>query len=471
MTIWIPKPREGEGPFYARLADAIESAMADGTLAPAAKLPPQRNLAFDLGVTIGTVGRAYGLLRERGLVSGEIGRGTYVLAPAPGAVPGASAPILPDFGGTRLHDAPPDKLRFDSTAAPDIGQGAIIGEIFASVASDHPLNIASYSRTHQQSWLDAGALWLQRNGWQPDPADIVPTHGAHAAALAVIAAVTAPGDRVAFETLTYSQLSRSTRLIGRRIAPVETDDGGMVPEDFERVCAQQHPKVAFLIPTAHNPTLTILNEERRRAIAQIARRHDVWLIEDDIYGGVSGDPTPLIASFAPERTFVVGGLSKAVAAGVRGGWVACPPHLSQRVKVTHKMTTGGLSFILTEAAARLVLSGAAQDISRRTVAEATAREAIARGVFAGHDFRSHPNVPFIWLKLPEAWLSGTFRNAALAQDLLIDDEDEYKSARMDRSYHRVRIAFSASQRDTVKVGLERLRRLLDSGVAGYDAET
>src|ERR1700759_263254 len=91
-------------------------------------------------------------------------------------------------------------------------------------------------------------------------------------------------------------------------------------------------------PRANNPTVATMPEARRRAIIAIARRHSVWLIEDDLYGGMTQDQNPLIASLAPERTFLVSGLSKAVTAGVRGGWVACPQHFAQRIRITHKMT-------------------------------------------------------------------------------------------------------------------------------------
>ena len=78
MTSWLPDLSVGPGPIYLRLANRAEADIGEGVLAPGTKLPPQRNLAFDLGITIGTVGRAYALLRERGLVSGEVGRGTFV---------------------------------------------------------------------------------------------------------------------------------------------------------------------------------------------------------------------------------------------------------------------------------------------------------------------------------------------------------------------------------------------------------
>src|SRR5688500_8536845 len=79
MTNWLPDLSTGAGPIYIRLADRIENDISQGTLPAGTKLPPQRDLAYDIGVTIGTVGRAYALVRERGLVSGEVGRGTFVL--------------------------------------------------------------------------------------------------------------------------------------------------------------------------------------------------------------------------------------------------------------------------------------------------------------------------------------------------------------------------------------------------------
>ena len=119
------------------------------------------------------------------------------------------------------------------------------------------------------------------------------------------------------------------------------------------------------------------------------------------------------AALAPERTFHVGGLSKSVAAGVRGGWVACPPHLAPRVQIAHKMVTGGLPFLLAELSARWCCPARPTTSARSARDEIEAREAIAR-----RDLRrprlpvAHKRAPFLWLKLPEPWLSGTFKQAA-----------------------------------------------------------
>ncbi len=468
MTNWLPDLSAGSGPLYLRLADQIEAGIGAGTLAAGDKLPPQRNLAFNVGVTIGTVGRAYALLRERGLVSGEVGRGTYVLGNGDGdhaVAPNSGRDLL---GGTRSM-AEPGKLPLDTTGAPDIGQTVVFQRMIADILREHPAEVAGYTRRAAPAWLEAGRRWLTIGDWSPDAASVVPSTGGHPAILAAIAAVTSPGDRLVFEELTYSHVARSATMIGRRASVVKVDGEGVVPDDFERICAQHHPKLAFLIPTLQNPTLSIMPESRRREIARIARKYNVWLIEDAIYARLVDDQPVPIAALAPERTFHVGSLSKSIAPGIRGGWVSCPPHLATRVQTAYRMLTGGKPFLLAELAARLVLTGEADAIRQDVTAEIEARSALARATFAGCDFEGHPRAPFVWMKLPDPWSSATFKQAAANEDILIDDEDEYKPQRGETIFHRARIAFSVpSARADVESGFATLRALLDHGVAGYD---
>lgn len=471
MTNWLPDLSKGTGPLYLRLADQIETNISDGSLPAGEKLPPQRNLAFDIGVTIGTVTRAYAVARERGLVSGEVGRGTYVLGGEAHeevvSRPFHAAPAAPI-----LLQASPSSgvLRMDSTSAPDLGQSVVIRELLDRITAKHADKIADYTRTWPREWQEAGRQWLSTDDWTPEPQTIVSTAGCHAAIMAVIAVATAPGDKIAFEHLTYSSISRSANLIGRRSVVFGNDENGADPEDFERLCAQQHPKLVFLMPSLQNPTLSTMPAERMRAIVEVARKYNVWIIEDSIYGTLLDHPPATLASLAPERTFHVGGLSKAVSAGVRGGWVACPTHFASRVQIAHKMITGGLSFMLGELAAQLVLSGEADTVRTKVRRELAAREELARRMFAGFDFRSHRNAPYLWMKLPEPWLSGTFKQVAANEGVLVDDEDEYKAGRSEKVFHRIRVSFSMPRtREDVTAGFAIIRSLLDHGGAGYDS--
>lgn len=469
MTNWTPDLTRGAGPLYIRLAEQIEEGIAEGLLRPGMKLPPQRNLAYDVGVTIGTVTRAYNIVRERGLVSGEVGRGTYVLDRDGSATQVRLATsATPDIA--RPSGVEPGKIRMDTTSAPNVGQGAIIRDLVSEIAAANLDLIVDYTRAWPEAWRAAGASWLSAGGWTPDLPSIVPTVGVHAGIMAVVAAATAPGDKIAFEHATYASISRSVNLAGRRSVVFGSDDQSRYAEDFERLCAQQHPKLAFLMPVLQNPTLAIAPAGLVDDIVTIARKYNVLLIEDSIYGNLlERQPTP-IAALAPERTFHVGGLSKAVSAGVRAGWVACPPHLAPRVQTAHKMVTGGLPFLLAELAARLVLDGSAETIRSKVRAEIAAREGMAREAFSGLDFVSHPSAPFLWMKLAEPWSSGTFKRVAADEGVLIDDEDEFRPGRTEHVLHRIRVGFSHPvTREEVSNGFSILRRLLDHGSTVYDS--
>jgi len=468
MTSWLPDISSGSGPLYVRLADRIEHDIDAGMLAAGTRLPPQRNLAYDIGVTIGTVSRAYALARERGLVSGEVGRGTYILGERPGAPAGnqTNLRISPGY-------SPPARdgiLRFDTTAAPEIGIGPVLERLTVEICREHPGEVATYIRSIPAHWQEAGQRWLARAGWEPRHEDVVPTLGVHSAIMSVVAATTAPGDRILFEPLTYASVARSVALFGRRPTVVAADREGVLPEDLERVCAQQHPKLLFVMPGLQNPTLSVMGRRRRQEIAEVARRHQLTIVEDTIYGVMLKDELPTIASIAPELVFHVGGLSKAVSAGLRGGWVACPPGYASRINVAHKMLTGGKPFLMAETVARVVNSGTAFELMERTRTDVAARVMLAREIFSGCDVHLHEAAPFLWLNLPEPWLSGTFKAAAAAESIAIDEEDEFKPARSDTAFHGVRIGFTTEpDHARVRDGFATLRRLLDQGPSAYDS--
>lgn len=472
MTSWLPDLEGRSGPLYSRIADSIAAAIDSGALRHGDKLPPQRNLAFDIKVTIGTVSRAYALARERGLVTGEIGRGTYVCTPASSDSAGLSAPIntgqtkgVPD----RAASAEP-VIRLDSTAAPDVGQASIIDRHLRSIAQECPSELVDYIRAIPPSWEEAGSVWLSGENWRPDPGDVVPTLGVHAAAMAIIAAVTAPGDRIAMEELSYASIARAATVIGRRVATVAADSDGFDPAEFESVCAQQHPRLAFLSTSTANPTGITLSASRRAAIAEIASRHNVWLIDDLIYDSLSHQPIPPLASFAPEKTFTLGGLSKSVASGVRSGWAACPPHMAERVLVAQKLITGGKPFMIAELAARLVLSGDAEQIRDRVRDDVAERVRLADAIFPEYNLAANPYFSFLWLELPEPWRSSEFRHAAARAGVLIDDEDEFKTARLNKTFYRFRLGLTQPpDHRTLKQGLAVLRRIIDSGATAHDS--
>ena len=470
MTITFQVEEDGDSPFYLRLAAAMERAILEGALKPGDKLPPQRDIAFDLGVTVGTIGRAYQIARERGLTTGEVGRGTYVRDPQASSLERHERARAPETLRTRHTLDSTPLIRLDSTSAPDIGQAAEIGQTIAAVIRDEPQRIIDYVRGVPQSWREAGAEWLVCGGYRPSPDDIVPTVGADAAIQAIIGMTTHPGDRIVLEDLSYSAVARASTMIGRLPLTVGMDEEGMLPDELDRCAARQHPKLLFLMPAANNPTGRRLSPERREAIVAVARRHNLTIVEDHVYGALTDDEAAPIAALAPERTFLVGGLSKAVAAGVRAGWIATPRGQAVRANVAHSMLSGSRSFLNMETAARLVLSGNADAIRSRVIAELKARGTIFDQVFKTASEGPASVMPFRWVELPLPWTSPAFQIAARNNGILIDGEDEYRSVRTDRMTHGVRIGLSSVPgRDDLSSALQILKGLHDSGSVSFDS--
>ncbi len=475
MTNWLPDIKTGDGPLYARLAGRIENAIEKGDLPSGAKLPPQRNLAFDLGVTVGTVSRAYQIVRERGLVSGEVGRGTYVMERQADEI--RPAPAVRQVPAPQGGERPPvadNTIAMTSTAAADVGQGPLIGEIIGRASLESGYAGIDYIRNIPRSWQEAGSNWLAHNDWTPEPGSVIPTLGVHAGIMAAVTAVSTIGDRIAFEELCYPATPRAVAMSGRRVARLKSTPNGIDPEDFEHVCAQQHPKALVLVATLNNPTLGTISEENRQRIVDIARRYNVWIIEDNIYGGLKDKaPTPIV-SMAPERTFHLDGLSKSVSAGLRSGWISCPKGTLTRVVNAHRLLTGGAPFLLKETAARLVLSGEAARIRSRVREVIAKRSKVAVEWLSGAnpdvEVRSDPDCPFVWLTLPDPWLPGTFGKAAREVAVSVDVADEYKIGAISYPCPNVRISLTGPlSDDRLEQGLAALADLLSSPSLNFDS--
>src|SRR5687768_7164420 len=103
MTMWLPNLEKRRGPVYRAIADALDEDVQNGTLKAGTRLPPHRDLADHLGVTVTTITRAYTEATRRGLISGHVGRGTFVRGHEPEDQP-AEGPI-----GLSVNVLMPDK--------------------------------------------------------------------------------------------------------------------------------------------------------------------------------------------------------------------------------------------------------------------------------------------------------------------------------------------------------------------------
>ncbi len=459
MTIWVPDLTRYDGPRYQAIAEAIGDAIVAGDLGEGVKLPPQRDLAWRLGVTVGTVSRAYMLAESRGFVSGEVGRGTYVRAGAGKA------------GGYVLDPPPSDNLV-------DLGKnfpGPLIGGLEGALRS-------TFAELSQREGLEqlvqympdvghaahraAAAKWCERVGLKASPDQVVLAAGGQQALMASLMALARSGDMVLCEALTYGGLLDVLRVRELRFEGVSVDARGMVPAALDDVARRKDAKLVVLQPTVHNPTAAQMDLERRREIVAVARAHDLTLIEDDVYGQLPADRPPPIAALAPERTVYIASASKCLAPGLRVGWVIAPPALIERFADAMHVLALSQPPLPAEIFRRWVEDGTADRLAGELRAEVAARNAIANQVFAGLQLQSQPGSFHAYLYLPEPWRREEFAAACLQSGIRVVTAATFAVGR-DPVPHAIRLSLTAVRdRNQLTRHLTTLRTIIDAGPHG-----
>lgn len=444
MTNWHPTLRPADRPIYKALAEAIGRDVAAGRLVPGARLPPQRELAHALGVTVPTITRAYNEAAARGWVSGEVGRGTFVRPPLAREAPGEPVDLA-------VNALPPH---------------AHLGELAArmQLSEDPARRVALLGyppRAGLESHRRAGAAWIGRRGLPVPASQVLVTAGAQHALLVALSSVCGPGDTLLVEELTYGGLLEAARLLGLLPRAVAVDAEGMVPDALDRACRETGARVVALQPVLHNPTGVTMTASRRAAIAATAARHRLHVIEDDIYGMLAPETPPLATELASRWTYVTS-LSKSVVAGVRVGYVASPPGLTSAGERAIWSTLVAASPITGELATALIEDGTADAIVAWKREEMRARQAMARERLAGLPATIHPASPHVWWPLLRPWRAADFAGAARSRGILLGATDGFLG-QPGATPRAVRVCLGPpSTRQRLGEALDRLRDLAGS---------
>jgi DNA-binding transcriptional MocR family regulator len=238
------------------------------------------------------------------------------------------------------------------------------------------------------------------------------TVGAQHGTLVALLASTRPGDAVLTEALTYPAIKQLARHLKLELHPVAMDGDGLLPDALDDACRRIGAKTLYLIPTLHCATVATMPDERRRAIGAIARRRDLTVIEDDVFGRLPNRRPPPIAAFAPERTLLVTSLSKSIAPWLRIGYLHAPEDRCDAVRVAIHMTCWMVPPLMAELATRWIEDGTAEALAAWQRDEAKAREAIARAILEPVAPALRCGGLHLWLELPRPWRAQAFQAAA-----------------------------------------------------------
>jgi DNA-binding transcriptional MocR family regulator len=452
--MWSPDLKLFPGPRYLAIVNAIADDIGRGQLKVGQQMPTHRDLADVLGVTTGTVTRAYSEAAKRGLLVGETGRGTFVRASLfADAFPPAqsddeeelidlSLNIPPLAVGDPLGQALTNTLtRF--TARP--GLSALIG--YQPVAG---------LERHRA----AGAAWAARSGLKTEPQQVLICAGALHAMTVVFSTLTNPGDSVFTESLTYPGMKNLAHLLHLRLKGLPTDEHGIIPEAFEKACGKDSSRILYTIPTLQNPLGTVMPESRRREIAAIAVRHDVAIVEDDVHSFMLPSPPAPLSSFAPENSYYILSTSKSIAGGLRIGYLIAPERMIEPLETSLRATVWMAPPLMAEIAAEWILDGTADRLVEQKRSEAGARQSIASEALAGFQFDAHPLSFHLWLHLPEPWRGNEFSAQLRRRGVAVTPGEAFVPGR-EQSPHAVRVCLGAPRsRAQLEKGLGIIRSVL-----------
>lgn len=401
------------GAKYMQIASGIEQAIHDFVLQSGDQLPPQRDLADLLGVTLGTVSRGYREAEKRGLLQGETGRGTFVRTKEPDR-----------FSLHSLHNMPErdsmGAIQFDLNFPVPLGNPDLNKALKAIAERTDLHEMLDYRPTfglirHRLT----GVEWLKRFGITTRPEQLAITAGVQHGLQTVLSSMMDCGESLAVEQYTYPGVLNLAHHLGIRLVPVPMDQEGMRPEALLSIARQHTLKGVYMMPTLQNPTTVTMSAKRREEIAAAITELNLFLVEDDVYGVLgSNSLTPLSASI-PERAFYLTSLSKALAPGLRVGFLVMPSRKSGDIEAAMAASIWHTPPLMAEIACQWIRDGTAERIITVKRDETTRRTNIVKQLLPGRRLFSAAGGAHLWLYLPEGWQGDAFAQEAAQGGVMV----------------------------------------------------
>lgn len=461
MANWFPDRLALKKPAFKSLANQIASAILAGQLEPGERLPPQRDLAYDLKISLQTVSRAYQELRRRNLIQGEVGRGTFVRTrPRPETMP--------------FHCSPaPDSIVELSIYKPVLGplHEEKMRSTLALLAKELPTDILFSFRPNQglMRHLESAALWLRLCGIDAETDRILVTNGVTQATTSALLAVCTPGASVATEAVGHHSLSCLCSSLGIKLVGLEMDGDGILPQAFAEACEQKAINALYLMPNLANPTAYLMSHERRMALGELARKHKVYIVENDVLGPLVTNKPKSFAELIPERTIYMTSFTKCLMPGLRTGYMVVPPGMLSVVRSRLLATAWMATPLMAEIACRWIMDGTARKLvlwQRRALSE---RHRLAERILGHRGISSHVNALHLWLPLTGRWQPDPFAAQTMEQGVAVAPSGPFLID-SGASIRAVRISLGAAGKNDLERGLHVLDQLLDKEAEfGFDS--
>ncbi len=440
---------------YLKLADTIAEEIADGTLRPGDRLPPQRSFAYERKIAVSTASRVYAELLRRGLAVGEVGRGTFISGDAR-----RGAAALSEPRAIRID------LEFNYPLLPN--QTASIAKSLNGLEKPAALEIALRQATSvgTPASRSIAAAYLSQGAWSPTPEQLVFTGNGRQSIAAALAAVVPTGGRCGVEALTYPFIKGIAARLGIALVPMAMDEDGVRPDSVEKAHREAHLSAIYIQPAIQNPLGMTMPAARRADLLGVAERLSLPIIEDNVYGFL--DDEPPLAALAPDACIFIDSLSKKVAPGLTLGFIV-PPHRLRESVITSVRSGGwtasGFAFAAAE---RMMSDGTIAELARLKRLDARARQKLAIDRLSGFEIQTNGKCYHLWLTLPAHWRSQAFVAAAARRDIALTPSTTF-AITPGHAPNAVRLALAAPTIDQLDSGLRTLVALLHGREDDFDS--
>lgn len=447
---WKPVIDRTVKSIYLSLADKLEQDIISGTLLPGTKLPPQRELADFLDINVSTVSKAFKVCELKGLLSATIGSGTFVSFDA------LSNVYLLTEGSS------PDLIEMGATVPEVSSNKMLMLQLKNMVNEPNSCRWFNYNRPRDTLWQkDAAVILMKKCGCNSDRESILFSNGGQNAITAILGGLFKYGDKIGVDPHTYPGLKTSAAMLGIQLVPIKQVHSEMDQDSLICACRNENLKGIYIIPDHQNPTTHTMSLDCRKVLGQIAKEHNILIIEDGTYHLMS-EPISSVASFAPERTVYIASLSKTVAPGLRLAYVSVPK--SYKVPLSNALYNINVSVspLMSELSARLIVSGEIDGIIEKHKKNTTKRNKIVNEYISEYDCRGDETCIFRWLYLPKNVTGAKFEALALKWGIQVYAAERFAVGNTIPE-KAVRLAICAPETlEELKQGLKVLQQLLYS---------
>ena len=432
---------------YLKLADTVAAEIANGALKPGDRLPPQRSFAYERKIAVSTASRVYTELLRRGLVVGEVGRGTFVSGETRR---GIAMPTEPR--GARID------LEVNYPILPT--QSAMIARSLAGLERPEVLDLAlrHSTTTGTQAARTISAEFLSREDWSPAPDQFVFTANGRQCIAAALAAMVPSGGRCGVEALTYPFIKDIAARLGVTLVPLAMDENGVRPDAVQKAHREAHLSALYVQPTIQNPLGMTMPAARRADLLRVVEKLGLTVIEDTVYGFLD-EETPM-AALAPDSCITLDSLSKKVAPGLALGFIVSPPRLRERIMAAVRSggwTASGFAFA---AGQRLMADGTVAELSRLKRIDAARRQQMAAEIprrLRDPGRTSNPTISGSPCR--QHWRSQTFVAAAARRDIALTPSTTF-AVTPGHAPNAVRLALGAPSTEQLDLALRTLSGML-----------